>query len=131
MSPVVRAYFDAVEDRLLESSAILAYHITRQETGAGDGKLRIRAAVQHGGEAEFFMYVAEQAGAVRTLKYSFHWQGGDGTLRRRWDNAPHHPGLPGAPHHVHETDNKVRGVERPPNFFTVIAEMERDLKSMS
>ena len=30
------------------------------------------------------------------------------SLRKRWDNASHYPGLPNFPHHVHtEDENKV------------------------
>jgi hypothetical protein len=34
-------------------------------------------------------------------KYVYQWMESDGTLRRRWDNAPHWPGVPTVPHHVH------------------------------
>ncbi|KUK94350.1 MAG: DUF6516 family protein [Methanothrix sp.] len=33
--------------------------------------------------------------------YSYHWQDKDGSLRIRWDNAPHHPHLNTYPHHKH------------------------------
>jgi len=35
-------------------------------------------------------------------KYSFHWQDARARLRKRWDNASHHPELPTHPHHVHD-----------------------------
>ncbi len=28
---------------------------------------------------------------LNRTKYHFHWQGAEGELIRRWDNAPHHP----------------------------------------
>lgn len=34
-------------------------------------------------------------------KYAYQWMEPDGTLRRRWDNAPHWPAVPTVPHHVH------------------------------
>ncbi|GAB3314895.1 DUF6516 family protein [Larkinella ripae] len=37
----------------------------------------------------------------QTRTYSFHWQHSDGTLIRRWDNAPHVKQLASYPHHVH------------------------------
>jgi hypothetical protein len=33
--------------------------------------------------------------------YSYHWQDESGSLRIRWDNAPHHPKLRTHPHHKH------------------------------
>jgi hypothetical protein len=40
-------------------------------------------------------------------KYAYHWQSENGRLLRRWDNAPHWPDLPGAPHHCHSASNIV------------------------
>jgi hypothetical protein len=34
-------------------------------------------------------------------EYSYQWQK-DGTMIRRWDNAPHHKDLANFPHHVHD-----------------------------
>ncbi|MEA1899197.1 MAG: DUF6516 family protein, partial [Thermodesulfobacteriota bacterium] len=44
------------------------------------------------------------------MKYSFHWQNAQGRLRQRWDNAPHYPDLPNAPHHVHGENDSVQEV---------------------
>ncbi len=38
---------------------------------------------------------------IETTTYRFHWQGNDGRLIRRWDNAPHFPLLAGFPDHIH------------------------------
>lgn len=50
-----------------------------------------------------------------TRKYSYHWQDGDGTLRARWDNSPHHSQLSTYPHHLHTPC----GVESSQTFTTV------------
>ncbi len=34
-------------------------------------------------------------------KYAYQWLEPDNQLRRRWDNAPHWPGIATHPHHVH------------------------------
>ena len=34
-------------------------------------------------------------------KYAYQWMEEDGTLRRRWDNAPHWPSVATAPNHVY------------------------------
>ena len=46
------------------------------------------------------LYVSEYLDK-HTRTYSFHWQTSDGTLIRRWDNAPHFKQLASYPHHVH------------------------------
>ncbi len=38
---------------------------------------------------------------VARLMYSYHYQRLDGTLIFRYDDTPHHPSLPGFPHHKH------------------------------
>lgn len=38
-------------------------------------------------------------------KYAYQWMEQDGSLRRRWDNAPHWPSVNTAPHHSHTADN--------------------------
>ena len=38
-------------------------------------------------------------------KYAYQWMNADGSLRRRWDNAPHWPEIDTAPHHVHIADH--------------------------
>ncbi len=40
-------------------------------------------------------------------KYAYQWMEADGTLRRRWDNAPHWPGVVTAPHHTHLPGQKI------------------------
>ena len=41
-------------------------------------------------------------GRVNVTKYSFHWQNSTGRLRKRCDNAPHHPEVSTHPSHVHD-----------------------------
>jgi len=40
-------------------------------------------------------------------KYAYQWMEADGTLRRRWDNAPHWPSVTTAPHYVHLPDQEM------------------------
>lgn len=128
MNPIIRQHFDTVEARLISSPVIVSYQILRREIAASDGKLRVKVALSDGGSAELFEYVAESDGRIRLLKYSFHWQDVQGKLRRRWDNAPHYPNLPDAPHHVHGEDDSVHGVIEVPDVLFVIGEIEKALK---
>jgi len=71
--------------------------------------------------------VTESGGQITLLKYSFHWQYVSGKLKKRWDNAPHYPDLPHAPHHVHEANGTVQGVSKVPDLLFVIDEIEKTL----
>ena len=53
------------------------------------------------------LHISEAEGAD-WREYAYHWQK-DGRLIRRWDNAPHHKGLPNFPHHVHDDRNVISG----------------------
>ena len=86
--------------------------------------MRVKASLIDDGNVELFEYVAEAKGIIRMVKYSFHWQDAQGKLRRRWDNAPHHPELPNAPHHVHAEDDSVQETAQVPDVFSVIRKIE-------
>ncbi|MBU4501923.1 MAG: hypothetical protein KKA79_04970 [Nanoarchaeota archaeon] len=45
-------------------------------------------------------------------KYSYHWQDAQGRLIIRWDNSPHHKGLPTFPLHKHLPDEVAASRER-------------------
>jgi hypothetical protein len=46
--------------------------------------------------------------------YRFQYLAPDGTVRFRYDNAPHHSGLPNFPHQVHLASGVIRP-DRPPH----------------
>ena len=131
MNPIIREHFDFFETRLIESPAIVSYQILSREIAVSDGKMRVIASLRDGGNVELFEYVAQSKGLIRVVKYSFHWQNAQGTLRRRWDNAPHHPELPNAPYHVHVEDDYVRQIAQVPDIFSVIRKIEDALQNDS
>ena len=128
MNSVIERHFDQVELRLIQSPAIGSYRILRREVAPGDGKLRLKAVLIDGGVIELFEYVTESGGLICLSKYSFHWQDAHGKLKQRWDNAPHHPELPGAPHHIHHANNTVEGIMAAPDIFSVIDQIEETLR---
>ena len=121
MNPVIKEHFDEIEVYLLLSPAIVSYRVVRRDIGSSDGKFRLRVTLSDGGLVELFEYVTEASGHLDLRKYSFHWQDGQGNLKRRWDNAPHYPHLPNAPHHVHKEDRSVEEMMIVPDIFFVLA----------
>jgi len=55
--------------------------------------------------------------------YTYHYQRSDGALVFRYDNSPHFPDLPTAPHHKHLSDEKVVA-SQPPVLADVLKEIE-------
>ena len=40
-------------------------------------------------------------------KYAYQWMEQDGSLRQRWDNAPHWPEIATKPHHTHLPNQEI------------------------
>lgn len=68
------------------------------------------------------LFVGQERPAKKT--YTYHYQRADGQLVFRYDNAPHYPNLPTAPHHKHLGETEVIAAE-PPTLKTVLQEIER------
>jgi len=129
MNVQISDHFDAIESRLIASPAVVEFNILIQEIMPDDGKIRIRATLVDGGLLELFEYVVQVGEGLELRKYRFHWQNAGGKLLRRWDNAPHYPDLPNAPHHVHLADGSVEPVSRPPDALSMIEVVETRLLS--
>ena len=59
--------------------------------------------------------------------YTYHYQQADGTMVFRYDNAPHFPKLPTAPHHKHVGENDVITADSP-DLESVLKEIEALIK---
>jgi hypothetical protein len=81
---------------------VVQWMIVREEAQGDLGLLRYRLTLQDGSLLEMFERFQLVEGRPEISKYSFHWQTANGELRKRWDNAAHHPEILTHPHHVHE-----------------------------
>ena len=89
------------------------------ESAIGDvGYFQVRAKLSNGAEVKFMERFRHQAGAISVEKYSFHWQRADGSLIRRWDNAPHH---------VHDGDENHVLAHEAVDVFAVLERIEKAL----
>ena len=127
MNPIIYDHFNAIEAWLLQSPVVILYKIISKEVAPTDGKFRVKVNFVNESMAELFEYVTVSGTDLNLSKYSFHWQDKHGTLKCRWDNAPHHPELPHAPHHKHQADQSVIPVTKIQNIFDVLVEIEKTL----
>ena len=81
------------------TSLFQAWRVVNYEQEGAAYALQVTAVLRDGSRLEMREYVF----ADRSRKYAYHWMAADGSLRRRWDNAPHWPEVATAPHHVHLT----------------------------
>lgn len=101
MSPA--EYLLLVKERLLSDPLVVRFHSRRERMTDATGYLRARLDLLDGSWLEFSEYFERLSDdTVQVLTYSYHWGHPDGSLNIRWDNTPHHPALPGFPHHVHD-----------------------------
>ncbi len=127
MNTIIVEYFSQIEAQFITSPVIASYTIVRKDISFSDGKFRARLTFINQDFLELFEYVTEKNGAIHLEKYSFHWQKKDGILVKRWDNAPHFPGLPNAPHHIHLENHTVQPNAEPPSALTILDKIEQEL----
>ena len=60
--------------------------------------------------------------------YTYHYQREDGTMVFRYDNAPHFPHLPTAPHHKHVGEAEVVAADAP-DLQSILKEIEGTIKA--
>ncbi len=122
------AHLAETHARLTTSPVVLSYTIVEERMGPDFGYLRVRVDLGDGGFLEMAEYFVIDANSVTVKRYRHHWMDrSQATLKKRWDNAPHHPELQGFPHHVHDgsESNVVSGSAMSIN--DVIAFVEQEL----
>jgi len=82
---------------------VAGYEVLQYEVAGANSRFRACIHLLDGSQ----LFVREVVLDGRRVKYAFHWQDAAGSLRVRWDNAPHWPGVTTAPHHRHEGDPDV------------------------
>jgi len=98
----VSDYLAHIKALITLNRQVLHWMVVREEAQGDVGLFRYRLILRDGDLLELFerFQIAEER--LQVAKYSFHWQDADGQLRKRWDNAAHHPEVPTHPHHVHD-----------------------------
>mgnify|MGYP001567760745 CR=1 FL=1 len=122
----VAEYLSSVKERLLTDAQVSRFSIVRERETTTDGYLRVRAVLSDESELEFAEYVQHSPDdTIQVVTYSYHWADSQGNLICRWDNTPHFPNLPNAPHHLHDgaEDKVISG--QPMSIFAVLDEIAR------
>jgi hypothetical protein len=95
-------YLGHVKALIMLNRQVLHWRVVREEAQGDVGLFRYHLTLRDGSMLEMFECFGIAEEKLQVTKYSFHWQGADGTLRKRWDNAAHHREVSTHPHHVHE-----------------------------
>lgn len=75
---------------------ITAVNVMSDRHEARLSELKIRCVLI---DASVLVYADTILPRLEKRKYAFQWMNADGSLRVRWDNAPHHPHITTYPHH--------------------------------
>lgn len=127
MTTTVSAYLDEVELAFLLSPVVRSVQVREREERLHEGFIRLRAVLSNGDLLEAFEFVVATPDTLQTLTYRIHWQQGDGRLRRRWDNAPHHREVPTFPHHVHAGPTDHVASSEPMTILKILALVEGEI----
>lgn len=95
-------YLAHIKALIVLSPQVVHWVVVREEAQGDMGLFRYRLTLRGGGLLEMFECFQVVEERLQVTKYRFHWQDADGQLRKRWDNAAHHPEIPTYPHHVHD-----------------------------
>ena len=98
----IQAYLDAIKQRLAISPIITEVQVVQARSLEDRGFIRARLRLVNDDFVEAAEFFVSAQGQVRTVEYRYQWMdSAKQCLRKRWDNAAHHPGLPHFPHDVH------------------------------
>lgn len=122
-------YIEAIRDRLLTDALVIWHDILTERASESEGYFRARVFFEDGSLLDFSVYVIPtRDDAIELVSYRYHWQDKNEKLISRWDNTPHFPHLPNAPHHIHNggTDEVMAG--NPIHIFDVLDIIAEQLK---
>ena len=116
------AYLEQVKAHLIASPIVTSMQVVKAREETMDGHLRIRLTLTDDSLLEFSEYLVRQPDETITVAvYSYHWADAERKLIRRWDNAPHYPELPGAPHHIHDGAEANVMPGKPMDIYQILA----------
>ncbi len=103
---MIEEYLRQIDELLSASPAVRDIEIIRRTLRDTEWEkilhYRYRVLLSDGGLVEMSERLVEIRGVVTTTKYRHHWQDERGRLLKRWDNAPHQPGIETFPNHLHD-----------------------------
>ena len=124
----VLEYLETIKARLLSDPIVAIFQVIRERGTTTDGYIRARITLSDNSLLEFSEYFQQTPeGNIQIVTYSYHWADESNRLIRRWDDTPHHPNLPGFPHHLHDGAKDTVEAGRPMSIFAVLDEIGQQL----
>lgn len=122
---MIDAYFDDLRAVIAASPVVRLFSLHTERRSDEIGFLRGDLSFSDGSRLHFREYVRQAEGAsAERYTYTYRFQRADGTLVFRYDNTPHYPDLPNAPHHKHDGGEANVISASAPNLAAVLKEIE-------
>ena len=122
-------YLESVKLALALNDIVHTVQIVREYGWEGHGFFRARLELKNGDFLEVSEYFVVQDDEIQILQYRYQWMdSARQQLRKRWDNAAHHPELDNFPHHVHVKSDNVVMSGQTMNISLLLAMLQRELE---
>lgn len=124
----INEYFDHAA-RLLDTCPVVrSRELYTQKRTATEGYLRGDVWFTNGSHLHFRELLSVTP-SFRLVSYAYQYMNAQGALIFRYDNAPHFPHLPTAPHHKHVGEGEVIAAA-PPDLETILREIETRIETL-
>lgn len=107
----LRSYYDTLVDTVRHCNWVVQEQLSFRPIDERSAYIKGELFLHGGYVLHVAEFVSQQDEVTEAEKYRYHLQDAHQRRIARWDNAPHYPGLPGFPHHVHRQDNHVEAAE--------------------
>jgi hypothetical protein len=87
--------------RLSISPIVAAFTVLENRDARDQGYFRARVILNNQDYLELAEYFVIKNEQIYVVRYRYQWMSPALALKRRWDNANHHPGTVNFPHHIH------------------------------
>ena len=108
----INDYFLSVEASLHQCPFQIAIDFKTEVFDLTKGYFKAKITFWDNSVLFLFEYVLIEKNRPEIITYRYHHQDSNAKLIQRWDNAPHYPGLPHFPEHLHSLAS-VSGCNRP------------------
>jgi hypothetical protein len=123
----IAGYFRYVSGVLALSPVVKSQDVHTEKRTPTEGHLRGDVLFKDGSRLHFRELVTTEP-SVQRVSYTYHYQGADGSMIFRYDDADHFLKLPSAPHHKHVGENDVVAANAP-DLQSVLNKIEGMIKA--
>ncbi len=113
--------------RLSISPIVESFVVLENRDARDQGYFRARVTLINQDQVELAEYFAVVNEQIQVIRYRYQWMNGTLALRKRWDNAKHHPDIINFPDHIHidNEDHVVPGA--PLDIVQLLTALEQEL----